>query len=173
MKEPVSQFSRLAQWSSALHTCSCWLGLFMGCDKNEKNGESLLYPLILKFHFFNELPTLQFSDLHSPRLYSGRRLYAVAILCICKAFLWIGGGSFQPTWSGTSHPENLLSWWCVSGGGRLSPSSQTSACDVPLMVWIRLDQKMRSSCPPSLPTSSAHTLQHILLHTLYPQPRKE
>lgn len=79
-------------------------------------------------------------------------------------------GSSHLTPSTTSHLDYCLCWgnssWCVSGGGWLSLSSQASACDVPLMVWIRQDQKIQSSCPTYLPTVSpplTHT-QSILTH---------
>lgn len=79
-------------------------------------------------------------------------------------------GSSHLTPSTISHLDYCLCWgnssWCVSGGGWLSPSSQASACDVPLMVWIRQDQKIQSSCPTYLPTVSpplTHT-QSILTH---------
>lgn len=79
-------------------------------------------------------------------------------------------GSSHLTPSTNSHLDYCLCWgnssWCVSGGGWLSQSSQASVCDVPLMVWIRQDQKIQSSCPTYLPTVSpplTHT-QSILTH---------
>lgn len=65
----------------------------------------------------------------------------------------------QANWI-TARPDQASSWW-VSGGGWLSPSSQASAWNVPLMVWSRHVQKIQSSCPPCVPTASPPLNTHI------------
>lgn len=58
--------------------------------------------------------------------------------------------------------QELMSIW-----GRLIvtvSTLQASAWNVPLMVWIRHDKRMQSSCPPYLPTASP-PLTHTHLNT--------